>query len=61
MHRQEVLDPAMDDESFVRLEAEFKETLEQLVGGEGCSIYALKDHYIKMHKALVACHANERR
>jgi len=55
------LDPAMDDESFVRLEAEFKETLEQLVGGEGCSIYALKDHYIKMHKALVACHANERR
>jgi len=53
--------PAMDEESYVRLEAEFKETLEQLVGGEGCSIYALKDHYVKMHKALVACHTNERR
>jgi len=52
---------SMDEDSFVRLEAEFKETLEQLVGGEGCSIYALKDHYIKMHKALVACHTNERR
>ena len=52
---------SMDEDSFIRLEAEFKETLEQLVGGEGCSIYALKDHYIKMHKALVACHTNERR
>jgi len=58
---EDALGLSMDDDQFVRLEAEFKETLEQLVGGEGCSIYALKDHYIKMHKALVACHANERR